>query len=254
MHADLLLLALAHACTRALSGRRTRLASACCWLLAQKHLLPACACRDPSWQIRCRACSPPRAGRESHRSGAAGGLSRDRRSGQVSGGRVVLVLGDTCGTKQIRGRHLGECLAACPPAGRLQLRHHACVSVCLLTVISLLISCTRRRGGACDGLALARLMTRFVSLVCELISWRYGLRCVRNRERDVVGGACALGRLLQLGSVSFHSSRRHALICQLPFRHERRCKRPTSSSGIKAPSLVVHCWLVSVATLNWVRI
>jgi hypothetical protein len=117
---------------------RTRLASACCWLLAQKHLLPACACRDPSWQIRCRACSPPRAGRESHRSGAAGGLSRDRRSGQVSGGRVVLVLGDTCGTKQIRGRHLGAWLG-CLPAGRPVAFAPPCVCVCLSVSLLLLV-------------------------------------------------------------------------------------------------------------------
>lgn len=78
---------------------------------------------------------------------------------------------------------------------------------------------------------------RFSCFVSSFHAWTYGLvifstaltllRCVRNRERDVVGGACALGRLLQLGSVSFHSSRRHALICLLPFRHQRRCKRPT---------------------------
>lgn len=114
-------------------GRGLRVRAAGTETLAACMRLPRPELADPM-----RACSPPRAGRESHRSGAAGGLSRDRRSGQVSGGRVVLVLGDTCGTKQIRGRHLGAWLG-CLPAGRPVAFAPPCVCVCLSVSLLLLV-------------------------------------------------------------------------------------------------------------------
>lgn len=114
---------------------RTRLASACCWH-RNTCCLHALAETRVGRSDAAPAPLPVPAGRATVAGPRAGSLAIE---GQVrSGGRVVLVLGDTCGTKQIRGRHLGAWLG-CLPAGRPVAFAPPCVCVCLSVSLLLLV-------------------------------------------------------------------------------------------------------------------